>query len=206
MDDRKFLSSQQLGDGSLTVALFQTVKEDWMKDIDYDMKDLDAVKKVLLEELTGWDPLLRKLIEVSDQEPWSSNLYMLPVGIRWHNRPGVTLLGDAAHVMTPFAGEGVNLAMADAMRLADAIIKTQKSGSDKASLTVNVTAYEEDMFARATVTQQLTYDMMQAIFYKQSTIETWIITAAGHGLPWFLMPFFKAAVYAYFWYFRLRYG
>ncbi|KAJ3493230.1 hypothetical protein NLG97_g4863 [Lecanicillium saksenae] len=47
--------------------------------------------------------------------------YKLPIGHRWDPVPGVTIIGDAAHLMTPYAGEGVNLAMRDALDVGAAI-------------------------------------------------------------------------------------
>ena len=98
---------------------------------------------------------------------------MLPVGFRWEHVPGVTLVGDAAHLvrtyylchtcrsvylscthqMTPFAGEGVNLAFMDCMKLAQAILSsaadaTADAATNTALLDKNVRAFEEDMFAR----------------------------------------------------------
>ncbi|CAN8096106.1 unnamed protein product [Discula destructiva] len=48
-------------------------------------------------------------------------LVMLPPGKRWTLTPGVTVIGDAAHVMLPTAGEGVNCAMRDALELSEVI-------------------------------------------------------------------------------------
>jgi 2-polyprenyl-6-methoxyphenol hydroxylase-like FAD-dependent oxidoreductase len=53
----------------------------------------------------------------------------------------VTLIGDAAHVMPPYAGEGVNMAMLDALVLSRLLL-SQDTSSDA------IAAYEAEMFAR----------------------------------------------------------
>lgn len=72
-------------------------------------------------ELAGWATLWLDMIMAA--EPIAMRpLYSLPVGHRWDNRPGITLLGDAAHLMSPFGGEGANCAMADAADLGLALV------------------------------------------------------------------------------------
>jgi 2-polyprenyl-6-methoxyphenol hydroxylase-like FAD-dependent oxidoreductase len=64
------------------------------------------------------------------------------------------LIGDSAHVMTPFAGVGVNLAMEDAVVLARSLIKRRGSHT---MLTEALQEYEKNMFKRAEAGAATTY-------------------------------------------------
>ena len=58
---------------------------------------------------------MKQVILEEGEELMPRKMWMLPVGVTWESRPGVTLLGDAAHLITPYAGVGVNVAMVDAL-------------------------------------------------------------------------------------------
>ncbi|MCJ1393317.1 hypothetical protein MMC18_006189 [Xylographa bjoerkii] len=205
--DGKSLIGQQKGDRSLIVYAWSVRGHDWKKTCGYDLQDAKAVKQAIAKEYIDWAPELLKLAEVANEDDMiARNLYMLPVGHRWNNRPGVTLLGDAAHLMTPFAGEGVNLAMKDAMSLADAIIAANKAGGMEA-LTKQVKAFEEDMFVRATKTQLQTKGNMDDMFFTpgapRTSIDSFIIRAVTSDMNVLLGYLVGALVHTYFWAWRI---
>lgn len=102
----------------------------------------DLVRAHLLELFADWHPGLLEIIQACRDSVAIRSLYMLPVGHRWETVPGVTLIGDAAHLMPPSAGQGVNQAMQDAVELAEAL-------GTAATFEDAIQVYEQGMFERA---------------------------------------------------------
>jgi 2-polyprenyl-6-methoxyphenol hydroxylase-like FAD-dependent oxidoreductase len=113
---------------------------EWVAGIDF--TDAAAAAARVAAEFDGWAPELTALITDGGTAPVPRMIYALPDGHRWDRVPGVTLLGDAAHLMPP-AGEGANLAMLDGAELGRVIAENPDD------VEAALTAHEEAMFARS---------------------------------------------------------
>jgi 2-polyprenyl-6-methoxyphenol hydroxylase-like FAD-dependent oxidoreductase len=113
---------------------------EWIAGIDF--TDAAAATARVAAEFDGWAPELTALITDGETAPIPRAIYTLPDGHRWDHVPGVTLLGDAAHLMPP-AGEGANLAMFDGAQLGKAI------AAHTDDIEAALTAYEQALFPRS---------------------------------------------------------
>jgi 2-polyprenyl-6-methoxyphenol hydroxylase-like FAD-dependent oxidoreductase len=114
--------------------------EDWIARIDF--SDPVTALAQVAREFDGWAPALTALITDGETDPVLRPIHALPVEHEWARVPGVTLLGDAAHLMTP-SGEGANLAMFDGAELGKAL--AANPGDVESALI----AYERDLFPRS---------------------------------------------------------
>ncbi|KAK0254369.1 hypothetical protein LTS09_010489 [Friedmanniomyces endolithicus] len=222
--DGKSLILQQMGEGSLLVGTWSAHPADWQQTAGYDVHDPVAVKAAYRKQYADWHPTLRAFTQEADDATFAArDLFMLPIGNRWEHVPGITLIGDAAHVMTPFAGEGVNLAFADCVDLSKAILSAAASLPSETSRTespatttsqaaagtaldASVRAFEEIMFTRAKKYQQLTYDLMSTVFFSpgapRAVIERYLLRIVEASLGYWGRLLATPVVYAWFFVFK----
>lgn len=119
------------------------VAEDWLDTRGVDWSDAPAARAALLAEFADWAPALTDLIRHCDDRITARRIHALPTGHSWPRTPGVTLVGDAAHLMSPYAGEGANAAMLDGCELALALV------AHGADVEAALGEYEAAMFPRS---------------------------------------------------------
>ncbi|MFJ6085287.1 FAD-dependent oxidoreductase [Streptomyces sp. NPDC092369] len=124
---------------------------EWIAAIDF--TDAAAATARIAAEFDGWAPALTALITDGENAPVARPIHTLPDGHRWERVPGVTLLGDAAHLMPP-SGDGANLAMFDGAELGKAI------AAHPNDVEAALTAYEEALFPRTEPFYAEAHDML----------------------------------------------
>ncbi|KPC52485.1 FAD-dependent oxidoreductase [Amantichitinum ursilacus] len=129
--------------------------EDWFAELRN--ADSASVRRRIAEEFAGWAPELTALITEGDGAPVIRPTYTLPADHRWSRKPGLTLLGDAAHLMVP-SGEGANLALYDGAELARAIVASPND------LEAALLAYETDLFSRSAAVAQEALELIEVLF------------------------------------------
>jgi 2-polyprenyl-6-methoxyphenol hydroxylase-like FAD-dependent oxidoreductase len=143
---------------------------EWFAGIDF--SNAAAAVARIAAEFDGWAPELTALITDGETAPVPRILHTLPIEHRWNRVPGVTLLGDAAHLAPP-AGEGANLAMLDGAELGKAI------AAHPLDIEAALAAYEAALFPRSQSAAADAHEILELL--------------VGDRAPFGLVDFFTAS-------------
>ncbi|MGV9268284.1 FAD-dependent oxidoreductase [Kitasatospora sp. NPDC003701] len=172
LDDNRGFIAQRNSGGHIRVYAGLRTDETWYRRAGLDLTDPGAVCAALLQEFAGWSGDLLGFLTDTDTGYVNRPLYALPVPHTWPRTPGVTLLGDAAHLMSPFSGRGANLAMLDGADLARAVL-------DSPTVDAAVTAYETAMLPRSAEAAEGAAEGIAGAFAPDSAAQT-LAHLTGH--------------------------
>jgi 2-polyprenyl-6-methoxyphenol hydroxylase-like FAD-dependent oxidoreductase len=139
----------QKGNGDLGFYISLKTNENWAANNDLNYSSNAKMLEWFKKEYAEWSPAWHELIENSATPFIPRPIYCMPLDQNWEALPNLTMIGDAAHVMPPFAGEGANMAMLDALELSECLIADQYNNLQEA-----IAAYETDMRKRAAIAAQ----------------------------------------------------
>ena len=100
-------------------------------------------------------------------------------------KPGVVLVGDAAHMINPLAGQGVNIGLLDAAALGEVLLEAAKEGLELGSLTV-LKRYEK-MRRNENLKMMTVMDIFYQVFSNE-VLPLKLIRNLGLGLAERILP------------------
>ncbi len=127
--------------GALRTYIALNKPEAWIGAIDFSRQEV-ALRR-LADEFEGWAAPFLALVANTDALPIVRPIHALPIEHRWARISGVTLVGDAAHLMSPFAGEGRQPRHLDGAELGLALCNHPDD------IEAALAAYEQALFPRS---------------------------------------------------------
>lgn len=134
----------QKGNGDLGFYASIKVEDRWATTNGLDYNNKAQMFEWFKTAYSEWSNIWYELFENTAMPFIPRPIYCMPLDQSWDPLTNLTMIGDAAHVMPPFAGEGANMAMLDALELSECLTSGKYSTLQEA-----IAAYEITMRKRA---------------------------------------------------------
>lgn len=164
----------QKGNGNLGFYASFRADENWASTSGLDFSDQTQVLNWYKKEYSEWDDRWTELFENAESPFIPRPIYYMPLDEGWKTLSNLTLIGDAAHVMPPFAGEGANMAMLDALELSRCLTDDRSHSMEEA-----IALYENQMRKRAAEAIQESLDNGERM-HSEVALETMLAFFNGH--------------------------
>lgn len=172
--NKKDILMGQKGNGEIGFYISFRADENWVASSGLDFSDKQQLLEWFKKEYTGWSSTWYELFESAATPLIPRPIHCIPLDQTWDALPNLTMLGDAAHVMPPFAGEGVNMAMHDALELSDCLTSCNDSSLQQA-----IAAYETGMRKRASAAAKESLDNGERM-HSEKALTTMLEFFGGH--------------------------
>ena len=164
----------QKGNGDMGFYASFKAEENWAATNGLNYADTTQMLAWFKTAYPEWSAVWYELFENATTPFIPRPIYCMPLNQTWEALPNVTMLGDAAHVMPPFAGEGANMAMLDALELSECLTDDKYNTLQEA-----ISFYEINMRKRAATAAQESLENGERM-HSENALNTMLNMFAGH--------------------------
>jgi len=142
--NKKNILMGQKANGQIGFYFSFKTAENWANNNKLNYNDQTQMLDWFRVSYPEWSNIWHELLESAVSPFIPRPIYCMPLDQHWEALTNLTMIGDAAHVMPPFAGEGVNMAMLDALELSECLTADKHTNLKEA-----ISTYETNMRKRA---------------------------------------------------------
>lgn len=164
----------QKGNGDIGFYASFKADENWASDSGLDFNNQSQILEWFKTNYPEWSNIWYELFENAEIPFVPRPIYCIPFDQSWKSFSNLTMIGDAAHVMPPFAGEGANMAMLDALELSECLTSSEYNSLEEA-----ISKYETNMRKRASEAARESLENGEKM-HSENALETMLEFFEGH--------------------------